>query len=145
MLNKNKYLLFLSILSCLWEIINITLFVKSAGTATMKEKISVFFPFNYNDNPGLWAYDITEFSCYTLAVLLALNHLYTHRNTTQRTEACFYIAAFLYCNFVWAFLAFSCYHAVGLLLFSIIRAAAIVMISAAFFGSVWDTIAKKRK
>lgn len=65
--NKKTLYIFISLsIYSLWLLLNTVLLVKSSTYE--KESITILFPFNYRSDPGLWAYDLSEFICYSFVI-----------------------------------------------------------------------------
>ena len=69
---KNKAVKIYSIsLLCLWEMLNLYLLVISKGCVELADKILYIYPFHLNHQAScLWAYDISEFILYAIALPL---------------------------------------------------------------------------
>ena len=77
---KNKAAKIYSIsLLCLWEMLNLYLLVISKGCVELADKILYIYPFHLNHQAScLWAYDISEFILYAIALPLVAIVFYAY-------------------------------------------------------------------
>lgn len=111
----------------LWILLNIISLVKSFSYNSI-QSVSVMFPFNYRSDPGLWAYDFSEFIVYSCFIPYLLCLYFKKCLLRIRKKVFVTILSFLaYCNFVLLFMLFSDNYDMALLLVSIIGGALIFL------------------
>lgn len=98
-----------------------------------KESIAILFLFNYRSNPGLWAYDFTEFIGYSLVItFLIYSYIKKHillADKLDKVKAWFILLILAYCNFVLFFIIVSDNYSIAYLLFAIIGGIMLFQIS----------------
>ena len=123
--------IFLSLL-VLWVSLNIFLPVKTFSYHSL-QSASVLFPFNYRSNPGLWAYDFTEFIGYS-CVIPYLIYTYMKKQVffsekLEKFNSCFLLFMIAYCDFTLSFLIVSDNYDVAFFLLSTIGGLALFLFS----------------
>lgn len=123
--------IFLSLI-VLWVLLNVFLFIKTLSYNSM-QSIPVLFPFNYRSEPGLWAYDFTEFIGYAFVIpYLVSSYLKKYLFFSEKPlifNICFSIFFIVYCNFILLFLIISNNNDIAFLLLSTIGGVVLFLFS----------------
>ncbi len=128
------------LLLLIWISLNVVLLIKSFIQGHFVGSIVVLFPLNYRSDPGLWAYDFTEFICYVCFVPVLVFKKYAR--LVRKGFILISLLTFAYCDFVLGFLTVSDNYPVAGLLLSIIYG--VVMFAGAMYvtGLLFDILRK---
>ena len=147
--NKKIYIFISLIIYSLWLLLNTILLIKSSTYE--KESITILFPFNYRSNPGLWAYDVSEFICYTCVIpYLIYSHVKRHvlfANKLNSLNYWLFLLIIAYFDFVLLYLIVSNNHDVSFFLISTIGGGVLFLLSmhiTEIFISMLPCFKKKR-
>lgn len=91
--------LFLRCMVALWILANLLLLVFALRKLPLGNRLYTFYPFNYNHNVGVWAYDITEFVSYSIILPFLLYHLFDFmwKHSKKRTQNVALFITIIYC------------------------------------------------
>lgn len=130
--NKKTLYIFISLsIYSLWLLLNTVLLVKSSTYE--KESITILFPFNYRSDPGLWAYDLSEFICYSFVIpFLMYSYIKRHfllANKLNNLKSWLFLFIIAYCDFVLLYLIVSDNYDVSFFLLSTIGGLVLFLLS----------------
>ena len=118
-LDKAKLAFLTKALFLLWLLLHIALLIISFSQGSI-QSVFALFPFNYKSQPGLWAYDITEFIGYSCVIPYLVWTSIKRKISSSRRIAIFTPLCIAYCDFLLAFMLFSDNYDVAFFLLSII-------------------------